>query len=253
MQLLLIAIGVTALVALGAYTNLTVKQARGVDTGATTIAVSGEGKVQAVPNIGEFSFTVTAEAKTATEAQQKSADSINSIMAYLKDQGVAEKDIKTQNYNLSPKYSYKQQVCPANSYCPPGDRVLDGYTASESIIVKVRKLDQASTLITGIGQKGATNISGLSFTVDDPTALQAQARTKAIADAKQKATELAQELGMTLGKVKNFSENNSLPYPVMYSTAKSEVAGLGGGGTTPDLPVGQNEIKSNVNITYELH
>lgn len=252
-HVLLALLGVAGIAALTTYATYNMaSQQSVVDASATTINVSGQGKIQAVPDIGQFSFSVTAEATSAAEAQQKSATDINAIMTYLKGAGVAEKDIKTENYNLSPKYTYQQGMCPVGTYCPPGKRVLDGYTVSQTVVVKVRKLDQSGTLIAGVGQHGATDISSLSFTIDDPTALEAQARAKAIDNAKQKATALAHDLGMQLGKMTDFNENNNTPSPIMYSAAKSsEVAGMGG--AAPDVPVGQNEITSNVTLTYEIH
>ncbi|MCA9366366.1 SIMPL domain-containing protein, partial [Candidatus Kaiserbacteria bacterium] len=146
-----------ACLALMAYTNLATKQAKYDMTGPTTIMVEGQGEVMAKPDIGQFSFSVMAEGADAVTAQDKSAESINAIVAYLSDNGVEEKDIKTQNYYLNPKYRYEERVCPAiNSYCPPGDRVLDGYEVSQTIVVKVRDLDKAGGLISGVGERGAT-------------------------------------------------------------------------------------------------
>ena len=140
-QALLTLILLGVVVALGAYANLTFKQARGAYTGDTTISVSGSGEVLAKPDIGQFSFAVRAEGETATEAQEKSAEAINTILGYLEDAGVAEKDIKTQYYNLNPKYRYEERICAANTYCPPGEPIIDGYEVSQNVSVKVRDLE----------------------------------------------------------------------------------------------------------------
>lgn len=252
-QVLLTLILVSVLVALGAYAHLTFKQARGTYTGDTTISVNGMGEVLAKPDIGQFSFAVRAEGGTATEAQTASADSINAILAYLNEAGVEEKDIKTDYYNLNPKYRYDQRICPANSYCPPGEPIIDGYEVSQNVSVKVRDLEAAGELISGVGERGATNISGLNFTIDDETVLKAEAREKAIADAKVKAEQLAQDLGMRLDRIVGFYENEGGYYP-MYDR------GYGGDmamsestmNPAPSVPSGENTITSNVSITYEL-
>ena len=59
-----------------------------------TISVAGEGEVLAVPDIGEFSFSVEASADDVTVAQEESGTKVNAILAYLAEQGIAETDIK---------------------------------------------------------------------------------------------------------------------------------------------------------------
>ena len=179
---------------------------------------------------------------------------MNTILAYLEGEGVEDKDIKTQYYNLNPKYRYEERVCSSNSYWPPGEPVIDGYEVSQTVTVKVRDLDTAGDLISGAGERGATNISSLQFTIDDETVLKAEARKKAIADAKEKASELAEDLGVHITRMVGFYENEDGQYP-MYN------AGYGGDmamnesfdmKSAPAMPRGENSITSNVTITYEV-
>lgn len=253
-HLLLTLVLVGVIVALAAYAHFTLKQARGVFTGETTISVSGEGEVLAKPDIGQFSFSVQAEGTDAVEAQNNSAEAINAILAYLEESGVDEKDVKTENYYLSPKYKYEERVCPFGGYCPPGERVIDGYEVSQNVSVKIRDLDTAGTLISGAGERGATNISSLQFTIDDESELQAEARAKAIADAKAKAETLAKDLGMKLDRIVGFYEGGNGGYVQMEkATMAMDSAEEGfGGGIAPSLPTGENVIRSTVTITYEL-
>jgi uncharacterized protein YggE len=247
----LVLIGVV--VALAAYTHATLKEARGVFTGEVTISVSGEGEVLARPDIGQFSFAVREEGTDAVEAQDNSAEAINAIMAYLEGADVDEKDIKTQNYSLNPKYKYEERVCAFDGYCPPGERVIDGYEVYQNISVKVRDLDNAGALISGVGENGATNISSIQFTIDDESVLQAQARAEAIADAKEKAQVLASDLGMRLDRIVGFNEgggNNYPQYERAYMAMDSEVGFESK--SVPAIPTGENEIRSDVTITYQL-
>ncbi len=251
-QLLLALVLVGVVAALAAYTYATLES----DTsqyGPATISVTGEGEVLAVPDIGQFTFSVRAEGADANEAQQKSAESINAIISYLTDNGVAEKDIKTQNYNLNPKYRYEERVCVSGSFCPPGNPVLDGFEVSQSVAVKVRDIDNSGALISGVGERGATNISSLQFTIDDEDALQAEARAVAIADAKAKAKVLAKDLGVELDSIMGYWEDNGGFDGEMY--ARSEVMSFNsamGGAPSPALPTGENKIVSRVNVTYMI-
>jgi uncharacterized protein YggE len=119
--------------------------------------------------------------------------------------------------------------------------------------VKVRELDRAGEFISGVGERGATKISNLQFTIDDEEALQAEARSLAITDARDKADALAADLGLRVYKVVGFYEQEGGYYPYMERSmmAMDSAEGLGGG-MAPVLPAGENEVVSNVNITYEL-
>lgn len=243
---------VAGIAALGSYAYYTFKQTEGVYTGATTITVSGEGEVQVKPDLGMFSFSVRAEGKDAAEAQTKSAEKINAILAAIKEGGVAEKDIKTTNYNLAPKYKYETSTCTAY-YCPPVNPTIDGYEVSQMVEVKVRDLAQAGALISKAGEKGATDMSNLQFTVDDESASKAQAREKAIADAKTKAEKLAKDLGMRIVKMTSFYEQDGgMMYPMYDRAYANEAMGGDFKSISPEMPTGENTVKVIVNMTYEI-
>jgi uncharacterized protein len=221
-------------------------------TATNTISVDGTGDVFAVPDTATFSYSVTATAKDVTTAQTTVNTSGNTIMDYLKSQGIDDKDIQTTDYSVNPHYDYGQTtVCP-NGYCPPGRQTLTGYDVSETVTVKVRDTKKAGDILSGIGSKGATNLSGLSFTVDDETALQAQARTKAIDDAHTKADELAKELGVSLVRVVGFNENGGGPIYYAKSMAMDAGGATAAMAPAPEIATGQNKITSNVSVTYEI-
>jgi uncharacterized protein YggE len=215
-------------------------------TATNTVAVSGTGEAFAVPDIAAINFTVSNDAKTMEGAQK--------ALAYLKTQGIDDKDIKTEDFSANPKYEWQATpaiACIASMPCPSGgNNVAVGYTVSQTVSVKVRKTDIAGAIVTGLGTAGVTNISGPNFTVDNPDAVSAQARSKAIDDAKAKANELAKELGVKIIRIVNFSENGNNPYP-MYMNEKMDSVGAAAP-QAASLPVGQNKYTSNVTITYEI-
>jgi len=216
-----------------------------------TISVSGVGDVMAVSDIATLSINLSYDGKTATEAQKLLNESITKTVDYLKSQKIEEKDIKSEYGGLNPKYSYDQVVC-ITYPCPQKEPKIIGYTASQSITVKVRAVDTASEIRTGLVAVGVNNISGPTFSIDDEDTFKDQARAKAIEDAQEKAEVLAKQLGVRLGKITSFSENSGGFYPMydakvmMSGNASSEMA------PAPTLPKGENKITSNVNITYEI-
>lgn len=241
------------IIALGSYALLNIEKLDSSDDMMATISVDGTGEVLTVPDIGRFSFSVNAEGETADAVQEASGTKINDVLAYLKEQGIEEKDIKTANYNLYPKYRYEERVCAFNSYCPPGDRIEDGFEVSQTVTVKIRETDKATSIIAGVGERGATNISGLDFTIDDMEALRTEAREKAIIDAKEKAEILAKQLDVRLVRIISYYDNNgNYPEPYydtkMVSMDSTESSGFDGA----ELPMGEDSTKVSVSITYEI-
>lgn len=248
-----LAIGILLAIFLGAKSIKELKSIAyvGRDVPAmNTIIVSGTGEVFKVPDLAIFSFTVESESLVVNTAQTRVNENISDIIKFLKDNGVEEKDIKTQGYNVYPRYEYdtRSAIYPY----PEGDRNLAAYVVSQMIEVKVRKIDDAGKLISGVGELGATQISGISFTVDDDEEVLREARQKAIADAQKKAKQLSKDLGVRLVRIVNFSDGGN--YPLYY--AKDMAYGMGGASEAmpqaAQLPAGENQFVSNVNITYEI-
>lgn len=207
-------------------------------TNTNTISFSGEGKVVAKPDIAVVNFSIVTEGTTSKDAQDKNSTRSKTVTDFLKKQGVSDKDIKTTSYNIYPQYSYPRYDTPE----------IKGYQTSQGFELKIRELDKASDIIDGLVTAGANNITGLQFQVDDQEKLKDEARAKAITDAKTKAKALEKQLGISLGKIVNFSENSGGYPPILYGKALSS-EDLGGG---PSLPTGENEITVNITITYQI-
>ncbi len=211
------------------------------------ITVAGTGEVVVKPDIATVSFGVVKLGADVSTAQTESAVKMDAVLKVLKDNGVEDKDIKTTNYNIYPKYEYQNYVA-----YPYGKQVMVGYEVSQTVSVKMRDLSKVGVILSGVGQAGATDISALNFTVDDEDAVKDQARDLAIKDARAQAKVLAKSLGVRLVRITNFSEGGV--YPIYYGMEKSVMsAGIGGGDAiAPTVPTGENTVISNVSITYEI-
>jgi uncharacterized protein len=226
------------------------KDLRDMNPAYNSISVNGEGEVISVPDLATFSFTVSADAKVTSDAQNKVTEKMDAILAGLKLLGIEEKDIKTTDYSIWPKYTYEPMVCSPN-YCPPGRQIEDGYTVNHSISVKVRETENAGEALALVGDKGATGVSGVSFTVDDPEKIIDEARSKAIADARDKAKVLSKELGVRLVRVVSFYDNTGggpMPYYAEGMGGDMMVKNV----SVPTLPTGENKIIVNVTVVYEI-
>jgi len=217
----------------------------------SVIRVSGKGKVKATPDIANLNITISKDATTAKEAQKLLNKTVTNTLNYLK-KTIADKDINSQYGGISPKYSYKNRTTCTAYPCPPvGNPKIIGYTASQTIKVKVREVDNANKIRTDLSGFGITNITGPDFSIDDPTVYQDEARAIAIKKAKENAITLAKELGVRLGSITNFSESNNSPRPILYGTAMASLKDASAE-SAPQLPKGETTITSNVTITYQL-
>lgn len=247
-------VGVAAIIALLAYTYFAFVQARNVSHMPMSITVDGKGEIFAKPDIATFTFSVLAKEIDAVTAQTAAAKSMDDIVAYLGEKGVDEKDIKTTGYYMNPRYEYPETRC-FDGYCPPqGEPKLIGYEVSQSVAVKVRKTEDAGMLIAGVSEKGATNVGGLSFTIDDEESLKTDAREAAIADAKTKAQELSEKLGVRIVRMTGYWEDQGyMPYNGMGGGYEMDMAMSAKVESAPAvIPTGENTITSVVNITYEV-
>lgn len=215
-----------------------------------TITVSDNGEIYAKPDLAVINFSVVTEKKTVAEALSENAKQMNAVINFIKGQGVEDKDVKTTNFNIYPRYEYQNVETEIYPY-PPGKRVLVGYEVTQSLEVKIREMAKIGVIIEGAAKAGANQVGDLQFTIDKQDELKNQARAEAIKKAKAKAQELASRLGIRLIRIVNFNEGVSMPY--YYGYAIKEAVGMGGEvAPSPQIETGENKITVTVTITYEI-
>ena len=213
------------------------------------ISVSGVGEVNAVPDIAKLSFSISKDGKTSKEAQDFLNEQLTKTLSYLKEQKIEDKDIKSEYGGVTPKYD---TIRPCYDYkCPNQEAKIIGYVATQTITIKVRAVDTANDVRTGLTTLGITDVSGPNFSIDDEELLKDEARGLAIKDAQEKAEVLADQLGVKLGKITSFSDNNSVGYPMAYESSMM-MKTMTASAPAPVLPKGENKITSNITITYEI-
>lgn len=233
--------GSVVLVILSLFLVVEINQISNTAITTNTVSFSGEGKVTAKPDIAVISASIVTQAVDSKSAQDANSTKSNAVSAFLKSQGIADKDVQTSGYNVLPQYKY-----------PPygGQPTANGYQVTQSYKVKVRDLTKISTILSGLVTAGANQVSNLGLQIENPDAVQAQARQLAIDAAKKKATDLEKQVGVSLGKIVNFVEGSN-GYPVsMYLDAKA--TSVGGGGPEPTISTGENEVTVDVTITYQI-
>lgn len=205
------------------------------------ITVTGEGMVQASPDMATISLGVETEAATAAEAMDENSAALSGVMETLSAAGIAPRDIQTSGLNLSPVYEEYREGAPAD-----GPRVR-AFRAQNTVTVRVRALDQLGGVLDAAVGSGANTLYGLGFGLQDPQPKMDEARAAAVADARRKAELYAQAAGVTLGPVAAISEQGGMPVPMMEMRAASFAKDSG-------VPVsaGELDLSANVTVVWEL-
>jgi len=216
--------------------------------GATnTISVSGYGKTFAKPDIVNLRFSVSDLRPTSKIALEAINTKIEQALQILKENNIDEKDITTSNLSIHPEYDYQRT-----------QRTLKGQRATQSLIVKVRNIDdkatQATSVIDALANIENIQINSISFDIDDKTELFSEARELAFGKAEQKAKELAKLGSVKLDKPVSIIDSNvdySVSTPMTnVAFARIEADSMGGGGT--EMPTGQLEVTANIQVMWGI-
>lgn len=215
-----------------------------------SFSVSGEGKSIGIPDVAEFSFAVVTQGgKDIGALQTDNTEKANAVIAFVKSNGVESKDIKTEAYDLSPRYQYAN--CGGynnNSVCPPPEIV--GYTVTQAVSIKVRDFTKTGTILSGVIGKGANSVSQLNFKIDDPTEVQNMARAEAVEKAKAKAVSIAKAGGFRIGRLLSIEEGGGY-YPAYYERGIGIAADAAGAPKTTIEP-GSEDVNVTVTLRYEI-
>jgi uncharacterized protein YggE len=204
--------------------------------------VSGEGKVSAIPDIAVLSLGVEAQEMTVAQAQLQARQAMGEIMEALSDNGVAERDIKTQRFSIDEVWNWRDE-----------ERVFEGYRVTNMVTAKIRDLENAGPIIDAVAEAGGdlTRINNLYFTIDDPTPHYTEARLLAMQDAMAKAQQMAQIAGVTLGTPTYIAESGGYippPRPMAY-----DAMGMAEAAPAPTrISPGETEISLTVQMVYTI-
>ncbi|MFY9484207.1 MAG: SIMPL domain-containing protein [Patescibacteria group bacterium] len=163
------------------------------------ITVTGEGKVQAVPDLAELSIDVNEKDKAADVTRQKTNEKISALLTALKAKGVSDSDIKTGSISVNQSYSGIEGGGPAN-----------GYEGNATIEITIRDIAKAQDIANTVTALGVSRVNGPELKFDDKTItqLKEKARANALIELKQKADQTAQDSGGKSGDLFEFHEGD---------------------------------------------
>ena len=206
-----------------------------------TITVQGSSSVTAAPTIAYVSIGVTTFNKNAATAQSENAAKMDRVYKTLASLGIKKEKIKTVNYNISPRYDYKNNVA-----------TLTGYNVINSIRVTVMDLKKVSDVLDMTVKEGVNQSNSISFGVTDEERdkLYLQALSQAVVNAKEKANTIATAAGITISKPANIIEGSSAHF-VQPNYRAMDMAKMASEAAPTPISEGEMTIGANVTVIYD--
>ncbi len=206
---------------------------------ARYITVTGEGVVAVAPDMATVTLGVSAEAETAKAAMDETSAGVAALLATLAGAGIEPRDIQTSGLSLNP-------VWDGRSY-ESGPPRITGFSAANTLTVRVRALDGIGGVLDGVLEGGANTFNGLSFGLQEPQPVEDEARAAAVADARRKAELFAGAAGVSLGSILSISETQEFDPPQPMFRMEAAMA-------SDSVPVAAGEmgVAARVTIVWEI-
>jgi hypothetical protein len=206
--------------------------AGGAEKPAGGITVTGVGTITSVPDEASFTIGVQTQGSTAREALSANSEQMRRVIAAVKAAGVAKDDIKTQDVSVSANYADEGRI--------------DGYSARNSVLVKIRDLDKAGPILDAASNAGANEVYGPTLSRSDEDALQAKALRGAVEDARKKAEALADAAGVRLGRVTSITEGSSGGWQPYYASERALAK------DAAPIEPGTQDSQATVTVTFAI-
>jgi uncharacterized protein len=204
----------------------------------SSIRVTGDAKVTAMPDRVQIDIGVTTRAAQSQEAAAQNARQVDAVLAAVRKSTGPAAVLKTISYSLNPNYHYRPNTEPS----------LDGYTASNVVQVTLDDLTKIGSVIDSAALAGANHIQGIQFTLRDQDAVRAEALREAATRARAEADVLAAALGLKVVRVLTVEENSPRVMPVrMFSRA----AAAADAAPTP-VEAGTLDVTADVTLSVEV-
>jgi uncharacterized protein YggE len=212
-----------------------------------TIVMTGTGKATPVSDQMTFRVRIHAVRSDVSSAMTTVGTKATRVLHALRGVGVDPTYVKTTGLSVRPQYDY----------FGTGPAVISGYTASQSLEVAVRDLQNGGTALAVTAEAGGNEvrISGVKLGVADPDEARAQARKDAIDEASAKAEEYAAAAGRELGDVISVREVMPGTYipPTPYADTSALRAAAYGEPTIPvPIRAGRSSNSVTVAVVWEF-
>ena len=208
------------------------------------ITTTGMGTASAEPDVASIVFGVDITRSEPDVAVDDAAQMIHSAMAAARSEGVAGEDMQTVSYNL-----WVEQVWDDYDYEYTGEME---YHVMHYIKADIRDIESVGDVLAAVVSNGANSINGVNFFVEDTSALYEEARQLAAEHANDKAQQLADCFGISLGNISSVSEWTNNYYYSDYGAYDNYGGGLGYYAGTPSITPGAYSISVEVSVSFMI-
>jgi hypothetical protein len=220
------------------------------------ITVIGTGEARAEPDVARANIGVEVRSSTVGAAVSEANQRMNAVVAALKGLGIPDKDLQTHDFSIHYERYAQPEPPPPPPQPRPGTPTKPGtpsiemaprpvpegeYRVTNMLTVTIRDFTKIGQTFDVALKAGANNVWGLVFEMDDPTPLRAQARAKAVADAQQRAQQLAKLSGIGIGGVRAIEEMGSMDRPMSYGYEMRAQAADG-------VPIERGQVAMNIQV-----
>jgi uncharacterized protein YggE len=225
------------------------------------LSLTAEGRSTRTPDLAMFTAGVVTQGRTAAEALSENSRQMAAVTAALRRAGVADRDIQTSALSLNPRYTNPEREAMMRAretrepYVPPAEpsapRIV-GYDARNHVQVRVRRVAEMGRIIDALASAGANEINGPHFTVDEPRAALDEARSAAVAEARQRAELYARAAGMRVVRILSIAEAGGF-YPVQeIMVTGMRRFNVSSPPPPPPAPVSPGELSLGVNVSVQF-
>jgi uncharacterized protein YggE len=242
-----LAVGGTALGLAVSDTGGTSNPPRAVTcAGSPKLTVQGLGQSTAAPDVLTAVMEVDTTAGTATASLTQNNTEVAAVVFQLTQGGVAHRDIQTTGLSLQPQYAF-----------PRGVPTITGYHVVNTVTATLHDITTAGTVVDGIvAAAGNTlQIDSLTFSFNNPSKVEDQARAAAVHQAVSHARTMALAAGRHLGPVCSLTDQTqSQTQPIPFGA----LAGGAAAGSVPAAPAvpieaGTQSESDQVTLIYALN
>lgn len=204
------------------------------------LTVTGSGESSAAPDMAILSLSVVREAASAREALSADNAAMAKVVDAMKQAGIADRDLQTSGLSIEPRRVFPDDKNPGKA------PQIVGYTATNSLSVRVRDVASVGTLLDRAVALGINSGGGIEFTNQHPEALLDTARRDAVRDALHKAQIMTDAAGIGLGRIVEMSDAGTPARPMPLMREKFAAA------DAVPVQAGENTYRVEVTVTFEL-
>lgn len=201
------------------------------------LSVAAVGRAETRPDEARFSAGVSTLAPTAEAASAATTAKINAVVAALRELGVREADLQTQQLTI-------QRV--------EWRRSRERFEASNVISVRVRQVDRAGAAVAAVTGAGANVLSGPDLRVSDPEAASRSAYTGAYKAARARADAYAAAAGLKVDRVLTIRDGAASAPPAYASYPREAVESVAPVVAPPAMLAGTDESVARVHVDFVL-